>query len=87
MRCAVVIQVHSTVELSIEGSGVPLKKKIGLINNKLHVGAVKELLDSQRMRLVSINGTFPVPDGDGFTFETYSPNDTVTIEAAPKAGV
>jgi hypothetical protein len=86
--CAAVIQVHTgDVELSIEGSGAPLRMAAPLVNGKVHVGAIREALAAKRLSLVTINGKIPVPDSGDFTLEAFSPGDTVTIEAAPKPGV
>lgn len=76
-----------TVELSIEGSGAPLSMKIPLISGKLHVYAIEKALDAKKLSLVTINGIIPVPDGDGFSQQRYSPADSITIQAAPKPGV
>jgi len=85
--CAAVIQVHKgTVALSIEGSGAPLRMAAPLINGKVHVGAIREALAAKRLSLVTINGKIPVPDSDGFSLDTFSTGDTLTIEAAPKPG-
>lgn len=88
MRCAAAIQVHEeTVELAIEGSGAPLSMKALLVNGKVHLPSIEKVLAAQRLNLNSINGIIPVPDSDGFSRETYSPGDTLTIKAALEPGV
>lgn len=75
------------VNLSIEGGGAPLSVPAPLRSNKVHVTALEKYLATKRLSLVTINGSLPTTDNDGYSTATYTPDTTLIVEAVPKPGV
>ena len=65
-------EADDTITLSYEGR----KTKLTLVGRKIQVAAVKEAFQLQGLAL---NGCIEPVDGNGFTYRTYKPSDTVEV--------
>ena len=69
----------NSVTLNFNGK----EEKLRLINNKVHVAAVKEAFN---LKTVQLNGQLEPVDQLGFTVAEYAPGQTIMISGSPIAG-
>lgn len=59
------------------------EEKLRLVNNKIHVAAVK---DAFNLKSVQLDGQLEPVDQLGFTVAEYTPGQTITVSGSPLAG-